>query len=61
MDGNRRIARFLMNTCLASGGYPWTVIRVDNRTQYISTLENTHLAFDMTPFTQFVIQEMQRS
>jgi Fic family protein len=26
-DGNGRIARFLMNALLASGGYPWTVIR----------------------------------
>ena len=27
MDGNGRIARFLMNAMLASGGYPWTVVR----------------------------------
>ena len=26
-DGNGRIARFLMNAMLASGGYPWTVVR----------------------------------
>ena len=26
-DGNGRIARFVMNAMLASGGYPWTVIR----------------------------------
>jgi Fic family protein len=24
MDGNGRMARFLMNTMLASGGYPWS-------------------------------------
>ena len=28
-DGNGRMARFLMNVMLASGGYPWTVIRVE--------------------------------
>jgi hypothetical protein len=28
-DGNGRMARFLMNAMLASGGYPWTVIRVE--------------------------------
>jgi len=27
-DGNGRMARFLMNAMLASGGYPWTVIRI---------------------------------
>jgi fido (protein-threonine AMPylation protein) len=31
MDGNGRIARFLMNAMLASGGFPWTVIRVEDR------------------------------
>ena len=30
-DGNGRMARFLMNAMLASGGYPWTVIRVEDR------------------------------
>jgi Fic family protein len=25
IDGNGRTGRFLMNTMLASGGYPWTV------------------------------------
>ena len=29
-DGNGRMARFLMNTMLASGGYPWSIIRVEN-------------------------------
>ncbi|HRH89073.1 MAG TPA: Fic family protein, partial [Rubrivivax sp.] len=28
-DGNGRIGRFILNTFLASGGYPWTVIRVE--------------------------------
>ena len=30
-DGNGRMARFLMNAMLASGGYPWTVVRVEDR------------------------------
>src|SRR4051812_7410308 len=30
-DGNGRMARFMMNAMLASGGYPWTVIRVEDR------------------------------
>lgn len=59
MDGNGRIGRFLMNAMLASGGYPWTVIRVDNRKQYISRLENTHTEFNMTAFTHFIKTEMK--
>jgi Fic family protein len=31
MDGNGRIGIFLMNTMLPSGGYPWTVIPVQQR------------------------------
>jgi Fic family protein len=31
MDGNGHMARFLMNAMLASGGYPWTVVRVEDR------------------------------
>ena len=30
-DGNGRIARFLMNAMLGSGGNPWTVMRVEYR------------------------------
>lgn len=33
-DGNGRMARFVMNAMLASGGYPWTVIRVEDRDIY---------------------------
>lgn len=58
MDGNGRIGRFLMNVMLASGGYPWTIIRVDNRKKYISTLEKTHNNFDITDFAKFIMAEM---
>lgn len=61
MDGNGRIARFLMNAFLASGGYPWTVVRVTNRNSYISILEKTHTEFDLTDFTKFIKSEMAAS
>ena len=38
-DGNGRMARFLMNAMLASGGYPWTVIRVEDRDAYLGALD----------------------
>jgi len=61
MDGNGRIARFLMNALLASGGYSWTVVRVESRQQYISILEETHTQFDMVNFTHFIKTEMKES
>jgi hypothetical protein len=45
---------------LASGGYPWTVVRVENRSQYIATLENIHNQFDMTEFAEFIKSEMKQ-
>lgn len=54
MDGNGRLARFLMNTMLASGGWPWTVIPVETRGEYMKALEAGSGSKDIVPFTQFV-------
>lgn len=58
MDGNGRIGRFLMNAMLASGGYPWTIIRVVNRNQYIKALESASAEGDILAFTKFVASEL---
>lgn len=58
-DGNGRVGRFLMNAMLASGGYPWTVIRLKRRTQYMEALEHASAGGDIRPFSEFVLQEMQ--
>lgn len=58
-DGNGRTGRFLMNALLASGGYPWTVIRVERRTQYMQALEAASVKGDIQPLVQFVAEEMQ--
>ncbi len=39
MDGNGRIGRFLKNVMLAAGGYPWTVLPVEKRDEYMAALE----------------------
>lgn len=51
MDGNGRIGRFLMNVMLASGGYPWTVVPVDVRKEYMNALEQASVGQNIVPFT----------
>ena len=53
-DGNGRMARFVMNAMLASGGYPWTVIRVEDRDAYMAGLESASVDQDVGPFAKFL-------
>jgi hypothetical protein len=55
-DGNGRMARFLMNVMLASGGYPWTVIRVEDRNTYLDALDHASIDTDIRPFAKFIAQ-----
>lgn len=59
-DGNGRIARFLMNTLLVGGRYPWTVIRVEHRTEYLNALEIASADSDVRPFAKFVANQMRK-
>lgn len=59
MDGNGRIARFLMNVMLASGGYPWTVIRLEDRARYLSALDRASLDQDIGPFAHLIAERVQ--
>jgi hypothetical protein len=54
MDGNERIGRFLMNAMLVSGGYPWTVIPVEERDRYMNALESASVNQDIEPFAEFM-------
>lgn len=54
MDGNGRIGRFLMNTMLASGGYPWTIVPLDKRAEYMAALEEASTKQDIEPFAKFL-------
>jgi Fic family protein len=60
-DGNGRMARFLMNVMLASGGYPWTVIRVEDRDAYLAALDRASIDMDIKPFSAFVAERVQWS
>ena len=54
MDGNGRVGRFLMNTMMAAGGYPWTVVPVNERNTYVNALEKASVGEDIGPFAEFL-------
>ena len=54
MDGNGRMARFLMNVMLASGGYTWTVTPVEQRRTYMAALEEASTKQNIIPFSEFL-------
>ena len=61
MDVNGRMARFTTNLMLASGGYPWTVIHVEDRTAYMAALEKASVDDDLVTFSNFVAGSVRAS
>jgi hypothetical protein len=39
---------------LAAGHYPWTIISVDRRNEYMEALEQASVRQDIVPFCQFI-------
>lgn len=54
LDGNGRIGRFVFNAMLASGGYPWTVVPMEERERYMKSLEKASVEQDIRPFAEFM-------
>lgn len=54
MDGNGRLARFLMNLMLVPAGYVWTVIPVERRTEYMNALEQASSFANIAAFASFI-------
>ena len=50
-----------MNAMLASGGYPWTVIRVEDRDAYLAALDRASIDADIAPFTNFIANRVRSS
>ncbi len=53
-DGNGRMGRFIMNLMMASGGYPWAVVPVEKRADYMQALEVASVDKNIVPFTKFI-------
>ena len=47
-----------MNAMLASGGYPWTVIRIEQRSDYMAALEAASSRGEIKPFAEFIAKSM---
>jgi hypothetical protein len=54
MDGNGRMGRFLMNVLLAAGGYPWTVLPVEKRNEYMAALEAASVEQNIRQYAAFL-------
>ena len=54
IDGNGRMGRFIMNVMRAAGGYPWLVIPVEERDNYMAALEEASVNRNILPFAQFI-------
>ena len=60
-DGNGRLARFLMNVMLASGGYSWVTIRIEDRRSYMAALEAASVNRNILPFAELIRQYVQEN
>ena len=56
-DGNGRMARFLMNTQLISGGFPWTIINLEERNEYMAALEKASTKNDISDFAKLIARK----
>ncbi len=43
-----------MNVMLASGGYPWTIVPVEQRDAYMAALEEASVNQNIIPFSDFL-------
>ena len=60
-DGNGRMARLLMNMVLIKHGYTVSVIRQENRDDYITHLEQADKTEDLTEFINYIANSCEYS
>lgn len=53
MDGNGRLARFIFNAMLVTGGYVWTIVPLEQRNAYMAALEQASSYGDIQPLARF--------
>ena len=60
MDGNGRLARFILNLMLSRGGWPWTIVTMKSRKQYMAALEEASVRKNIKPFTKVISDLVQQ-
>ena len=55
------MGRFLMNVMLAGGGYPWTVIPLETRDDYMAALEEASVRKNIEPFCGLLARLVQKT
>lgn len=53
MDGNGRLARFIFNAMLVTGGYVWTIVPLQQRKSYMAALEQASSHRNVQPLAKF--------
>ncbi len=61
IDGNGRTARLLMNLILMRNGYPISVIKMEDREEYMIALEKASVINDYTDFVDLVKKAVEDS
>lgn len=61
VDGNGRTARLLMNLILLLNGYPMTIIKNEERTQYLDAIYTGQTKNDLQPFYAFIEKAVENS
>jgi Fic family protein len=59
IDGNGRMGRFILNLMLISGGFNWTIVRVERRAEYMNALEEASTKENIVPFAEFIKSEIE--
>jgi hypothetical protein len=53
------MALFLTNAMLAAGGYPRTVIRIEDRDVYLAALDRASIYGNINPFATFIAARVE--
>jgi len=61
VDGNGRTARLLMNLLLMQAGYPPAIVRKEDRSVYINSLEKGQTKDDLTDYYTIMVDAVDRS
>jgi Fic family protein len=60
MDGNGRLARFIFNAMLVTGGYVWTIVPLLQRASYMAAFEQASSYQNVQPLAKLLADLVRR-